>query len=99
MMNKTDETVISRWLQRELQRNGMTPADFAEKFREIAGRAAMYYYVSGERLPTPETAEKIAKALGSQAPQFTPRPVGRPKRKQRSRAALTKSIVDRMNAR
>jgi transcriptional regulator with XRE-family HTH domain len=80
IINKRDKRV-SVWLKVELKRLGMTASELAEKLNASGtkvGRATVYYYCSGMRLPSPEIAAALAEALGSKVPEFEQRPVGRP---------------------
>lgn len=78
--NLRDQT-ISKWLKAELKRKGMSPGELAEKITATGnkiGRATMYYYVSGQRLPSADVAVALGLALGSPVPEYAQRPVGRP---------------------
>jgi transcriptional regulator with XRE-family HTH domain len=77
---KADEQIISKWLSRELKDRGMSAGELAEKTG--IGRATMYYYASGERIPSPEQAQKIGAALGAVVPEYKMRPEGRPRPRQ-----------------
>lgn len=78
--NLRDQTV-SNFLKSELKRLNMTASELAEKINAQGfkvGRATVYYYVSGVRLPSTEVAVAIGAALGTPLPAFEQRPVGRP---------------------
>lgn len=78
-MSETKETEFSVWLKGQLAARGLKISEFIEISR--LSKPAIHFFLQGRRLPTPDSASKIATALQLPLPevmQFARKGVGRP---------------------
>lgn len=57
-----DTQSFSGWLKQKLSDSSLTPSELAQRAR--LSKPLVYFYISGKRLPTPDSANKLARALG-----------------------------------
>lgn len=70
---------FGEWLRSKITQSGLSVQEFAQ--RASLSKPLVYFYLRGKRLPTPESAHKIAAAL-NESPEavvhFARKGMGRP---------------------
>jgi transcriptional regulator with XRE-family HTH domain len=75
----SNDFIFANWFRNTLDDKRLTAGEVAERAR--LSKASCYFYLSGTRLPDPDSIAKLCTALRvdpATVPQFTPKPVGRP---------------------
>lgn len=70
---------FSEWLKSARAVSGMSVDELAQRAR--LSKPLLYHYEKGKRLPTPDSAQKLANALGvdvAEIAQYARQSVGRP---------------------
>lgn len=64
-----DQQEFKAWLKTKLDATGMTAKEFADKAK--ISKPLVYFYLSGQRVPTEATMQRIADALGAESSEVS----------------------------